>query len=91
MHYVYRHYDKDGALLYVGCTHEWTNRTMDHRKFSKWWSAVVRLEIERFADKSDALKAEKKAIENENPSCNVTHNRVRKSVAREEASPAAKP
>jgi predicted GIY-YIG superfamily endonuclease len=74
MHYLYRQFDKDGILIYVGRTHDWRLRTYDHRKFSDWWKRVVRIDIERFDDITAACKAEKLAIQTENPVCNFTHS-----------------
>lgn len=70
---LYRHFDKDGRLLYVGVSFSSTQRWLSHRQDSEWASLSVRMEIERFSTRSEALFAEAKAIAVENP----IYNKVR--------------
>lgn len=41
-HYVYRAFDKDGKLLYVGCTVRPETRWAEHRSASPWWTSKAR-------------------------------------------------
>lgn len=66
-HYLYRHFDKDGELLYVGITHRLGTRIYQHERDSDWWSQVVSIKIENFSSRNDALKAENVANISENP------------------------
>lgn len=72
---LYRHFDKDGALVYVGISNSALKRTMNHRSQSKWFDIVVRIEIERFPDRETALAAEEAAIQNEKPLLNLRYGR----------------
>lgn len=83
-HYLYRVYDADGRLLYIGCTMDVWGRMAVHR--SSWHnpaSAYItlygdRVEIEGpFAGLIAGRAAEKAAIEAEAPYLNVHHNKGR--------------
>lgn len=71
---LYRHFDADGILLYVGISLSWPKRTKDHVRGSRWFDAVVKVEIERFASRDEALAAERRAIQAERPVFNIVHN-----------------
>lgn len=64
---LYRHYDRDGNLLYVGISVNALCRLRQHEKFSHWFWQVCRIEIETFPDQEAALEAECSAIHNEKP------------------------
>ena len=64
---LYRLYDADGALLYIGVTRNTTQRWSQHRKDKTWWHQVARRNITWFASRSDALLAESRAILAESP------------------------
>lgn len=69
-HFVYRCYDADGRLIYIGCTNNPAVRLAAHRK--TWWGyqiAAVRNLV--FSDRTTALAAERKAIAEERPRWNV--------------------
>lgn len=71
-HYVYRAWRKgSGALLYVGCTNDLSQRLESHTAQAMWWPAVDYVTHETYAERSDALAAEKAAIVNELPRWNV--------------------
>lgn len=73
--HVYRHFDVDGNLLYVGCTSNLKARKSQHRAVSKWWPVIDRIETEGPMIQRDALDAERKAIEDERPGYNVRHSK----------------
>jgi predicted GIY-YIG superfamily endonuclease len=56
---VYRHYDAQGVLLYVGCSTDPIARTKSHRSKANWFDQVARIDVEWFDSKSDALAAER--------------------------------
>lgn len=66
-HYLYRHWDCSGVLLYVGRTCALTERTKEHRNHSRWWTFVERITTERCDDLAHAMSAERNAIHAEQP------------------------
>ena len=72
-HFVYRCYDKDGDLLYIGCTANVKKRIATHRRGGKaasQWLAVfmTRHETEGpFRDREAGRAAERQAIQLEQP------------------------
>jgi hypothetical protein len=77
---LYRFYDTTDQLLYVGISIHAAQRAGQHRHASPWWSDAVRMEVERYPDRSSAEDAERRAIINEHPLHNVVHNRSRTST-----------
>lgn len=71
MHYLYRHFDEEYNLLYVGVSCSPTKRTKQHSHISEWFPLVNTIKIERFNSKSEAEFAETTAIFNENPRFNI--------------------
>lgn len=70
---LYRHFNEDGALLYVGISLSAVNRLSAHSRGAPWFSEIVRIEIEKFDTREAAHDAEKKAIAREKPRHNVQH------------------
>jgi hypothetical protein len=69
---LYRHFDKDGRLLYVGISFNSWSRWCAHKSNGAEWTSVsTRMEIERFPSRQEALAAERKAIIAESPLYNV--------------------
>jgi len=71
---LYRHYDKDDTLLYIGISVSAISRFQQHILNSKWADASVKMTTERFNSRREALQAEKKAIKQEKPLFNISHN-----------------
>lgn len=69
--YLYRHFDKDGSLLYVGQSIKPLDRLRQHKECSHWFDDIVTVKIERFSTRSDAIQAERKAIYEEKPLHNI--------------------
>ena len=67
---LYKHYDANGDLLYVGITVSTIRRTREHIKRAEWYDQIVRIEISRFISREDAIKAEEVAIHVEKPRFN---------------------
>lgn len=90
-HYVYRCYDADGRLLYIGCARDVVARMDVHR--SSWTnpaSAALNMRMtrhtsERYPTKSAARQAEREAIYNEAPLFNHHHQKVMRTVAERRA------
>lgn len=71
---LYRHFDKNGQLLYVGVSIQTLLRLMAHRRNSPWFREIARVDIQWYKSKSGAYYAEKRAIQTERPLWNKAHN-----------------
>ena len=68
---LYRHYDKEWNLLYVGISLNAVNRMIQHRSQSKeWFDEIAFTQRKVFPSRAEAEKAESIAIRNENPKWN---------------------
>ncbi|MFD9603287.1 GntR family transcriptional regulator [Streptomyces sp. NPDC059970] len=74
---LYRLYDADGNLLYVGITNDTQRRFASHRRTKSWWPDVERDETVWLNSLPLAEKAEKDAIAAERPRHNVSANAVK--------------
>ena len=74
---VYRLYDADDALLYVGISKSFGSRWEQHAYRQPWWPEVHRQTVEWHPDRECALAAEEAAICSEGPRYNVMHNPCR--------------
>jgi hypothetical protein len=70
-HDLYRAFNAEGTLLYVGISFSAIARLMQHKQTSAWWDDAVEIRIEKFATDKDARRAEAEAICNEKPLHNV--------------------
>lgn len=71
---LYRHFDKDGNLLYVGVSLNAIERTIAHRDKSHWYNDIARIEIEWHHSRSAAYYQEKLVIKREHPKHNIRDN-----------------
>ena len=76
--YLYRFYDLDGVLLYVGITRDVSQRFAAHRRDAEWWAEVATFNVEVTAGRAEAEYGEAVAIVSEQPA----HNRARPSIDR---------
>lgn len=67
---LYRLFDVEGELLYVGITSALGSRLSAHRRTQPWWDEVAETAVEAFDDRRSALAAEREAIETEGPRFN---------------------
>lgn len=67
---VYRLYDKDGALLYIGSTNQPAMRWSRHGERQPWWHEVDAYTLEWWPDRTQAFTEEFKAIRAEAPRYN---------------------
>lgn len=72
-HALYRLRDKDGHLLYVGCSLSPLARLSAHELHRVWATAIDNATFEWFPDRQTALAAETAAIKAERPEWNVHH------------------
>jgi len=63
---VYRLYDAQGALLYVGMAIRVKERLQAHKRL-EWWPQVARVEEETFPDRMQACRRERDLILDERP------------------------
>ena len=71
VHWVYRCYDTDGRLIYVGCTMELAKRLDTHHRSSWWADQVANVKATVHPNYAAALRIERKAIREEHPRWNV--------------------
>ena len=68
---LYRHFNKDNELLYVGISLNALNRLAQHKDHSHWFNNITNVQIEQFETRELALKAEREAVLKENPKHNI--------------------
>jgi hypothetical protein len=71
---LYRHFDADGALLYVGISNDPGGRRSGHLRNSIWADFADRDEVQWFPDRASAQEAERAAIQAEAPLFNWVHS-----------------
>lgn len=71
---LYRWWDTDGTLLYVGKSVSLFSRIAAHRTSSAFFSSAAMMTLERFPDEKALADAEVKAIRTEHPAYNVAHS-----------------
>lgn len=73
-HTLYRMFNADEKLLYIGLTKNPSDRFTQHSRDKHWWSDVSVIRVEHFATRRDLMNAEAKAIKYEKPIHNIVHN-----------------
>jgi hypothetical protein len=71
---LYRHFDKDGNLLYVGVALNAVSRLRHPKVRSSWFDDITLITIETYRTREEALIAETAAIAGEKPTFNVAWN-----------------
>lgn len=67
---VYRCYDADGQVLYIGHSARVLGRLAEHAETKDWWKRVTNVTVEHYASRIEASTAETAAIEAEAPEMN---------------------
>ena len=70
---VYRHFDKDGELLYVGISMSFLHRQVAHRRVKSWFDQIATITLTHYPSRREALDAETLAIRTESPKYNRSH------------------
>lgn len=70
---VYRFFDIEGGLLYVGMTSQGVLRWAAHAKDQPWWFDVATVTVEHYSSMASALDAEEAAIRTEQPRWNTVY------------------
>jgi hypothetical protein len=73
VNYVYRFYDDQDRLLYVGITREPQSRFQAHQLKADWWDLAVRCTIDVRTSRASPFWAEGMAIHHEHPRFNETY------------------
>lgn len=72
---VYRLFDADNRLLYVGCTKLYRSRRSQHRSASEFKDEIAGEEVTPYRTMREALDAERQAIWDERPIYNKRRNK----------------
>lgn len=64
---VYRFFDADERLLYVGIAFDPSERWKDHARRTKWWKDAVDNTIDWYDTRAEAARAEQTALRYEKP------------------------
>ena len=75
-HYVYRLYDAEGDLLYIGCTVSPRQRRHGHMQSSPWFKDVDTFRLTIYPNRPHAMRVEREAIYTEDPRYNVHGRRL---------------
>ena len=81
-HVVYRAFDADGCLLYVGMTGSWWRRMGEHSRRSVWFGHASTWVLDGYENRHVAWTAEQAAIKSEHPIHNTTYSEIGYSGAR---------
>jgi excinuclease UvrABC nuclease subunit len=81
---LYRHFDAEKKLLYVGISLSTFARLSQHKDHSPWFEQVTTVEIEHFETREEAMAAERKAIKTENPQFNIAMKKTLVEIKKEE-------
>ena len=68
---LYRYFDSEGLLLYVGITGDNTKRQSAHKRSSFWFGEICSATFEHFDTRTEAEQAETNAITREKPMYNI--------------------
>lgn len=68
---LYRLFDAEGTLLYIGISGNLKTRFAKHAVHKPWWPEVARKTVEWHLTRTDAAEAEDKAIKTEKPKHNI--------------------
>lgn len=71
IHVLYRMFNRDGVLLYVGITNDPKERFKAHGGEKSWWSEVANVTVEHLPSRQHLQAAESNAITNERPLYNI--------------------
>lgn len=81
---LYRHFDSENKLLYVGISLSTFTRLSQHKDHSEWFKKIARVSIEHFETREAAMSAERNAIKNEGPMFNIAMKKTMAEIAKEE-------
>jgi excinuclease UvrABC nuclease subunit len=71
MQTLYRFYDAEGSLLYVGITKFFEPRLKQHYKNAEWFFDTTHVRLEHYQTRQEVELAETRAIKTERPKYNI--------------------
>ncbi|MDV7194650.1 GIY-YIG nuclease family protein [Mycolicibacterium fortuitum] len=71
---LYRAYDENCTLLYIGITANPGVRLRKHAEGKDWWGQVTSIQLQHFKTRDALEEAEREAIAAESPVFNTQHN-----------------
>lgn len=74
MQALYRFYNSDSELLYIGISRDLPSRLRSHGSSSPFWAEVATIKLEWFETRKEVAKAEREAIKAEHPIWNKHYN-----------------
>ncbi len=78
---LYRHFDAEGRLLYVGVSKNAAARFSQHAD-KPWFDEIANMTVERFPTRAEAEAAERAAIRAESPIHNIIHSCAQRTANR---------
>lgn len=79
-HYLYKHFDANGLLLYVGITNNPRTRHLGHKRDSEWFYLSRRFVCFKRETKAECEHEEMLAIQNEKPLYNIQYKNNNKDI-----------
>lgn len=73
---LYRFWDKNNTLLYIGISNNFLGRITQHTSTAEWFPQASYVTLEHFDSRLEVEQAEKNAIKSELPLYNKTHNPI---------------
>lgn len=73
-HHLYRFFDRNERLLYIGITSSPKDRFRQHAESKSWWPQVATRQITFYPTRADLAAAEIAAIKRERPMYNIAHS-----------------
>ena len=67
---LYRFFDANGDLLYVGITNSPPRRFQQHKTDKDWWHEVASITLAEYPTRTDLMNAEREAVKSESPRYN---------------------
>ena len=77
---LYRFFDKNDVLLYVGISINAYNRAKQHQADKEWWPDVTQITLEKHPDRQSVELREKQVIAAESPLYNHCFNKPKPSI-----------
>lgn len=71
-HDVYKAYDTDGQLLYVGVSVNVFKRLREHKQYAAWMPHSARVDVVQYLNRNAARAEEARCIREDGPLYNVT-------------------
>lgn len=68
---LYRIFDSEGALLYIGISVDAFRRAKQHRKDKPWGDQIAIITVEHYGSRKEANAAERRAVHAEGPRYNL--------------------